>query len=111
RCGQDLELGRVEAFRSRADRLDRALEVRLLPTDADPLAPATDVRREVGADREARVREQRLGRPRRRRLPVRADDVDRRIPPLRIAELGEQRADPLEPEALCGPRAQALNPS
>src|SRR5207253_2818956 len=72
---------------------DRALEVGLLPADADPLSPAADVRRDVRPDAHAGVREQCLDHPRRRRLAVRADDVHGGIVELRIAELVQQRLD------------------
>ena len=77
--GQRLELRRAEPSACGRTRCDRALEVRLGAADADPLAPAAHVRREIGADGEAGVGEQRLGQARRRRLAVRADDVHRRI--------------------------------
>ena len=57
--------------------------------------------------REPGVREERLRQACRRRLAVRADDVDRRIPLLRVAELCEQRVHALRPEAVRRPRARA----
>jgi hypothetical protein len=108
--------------RGRADRLERrrALRLRLrphareggleagrLPSHRDPLAPLAHVRRDGRADRQAFGEEQRLDRPRRRRLAVRADDVDRRIDQLRVAQRRQQRPHPPQPELL-RPRAQAL---
>ena len=71
----------VAPTRSRrlADAADRALEA--LVVGVEPLAPARDVRRRVAADAQALRPEQRRDRPRRRRLPVRADDVDGRDTP------------------------------
>ena len=54
--------------------------------------------------------QQRRDRARRRRLAVRADDVDRRERALRIAERVEERAHPVEPELL-GPRRERSRPS
>jgi hypothetical protein len=36
--------------------------------------------------------------------------VDRRVAPLRLAQLGQERADPLQPEAVRRPGAQRLDP-
>ena len=106
---QQLELRCVDAFGRGTDTLDCGVEVSLGAANADALAPATYVRREVGADREAFAREQFLGRARDRRLAVRADDVDRRVAQLRIAELGEERLDAVETEPLLRPGAQRLD--
>ncbi len=106
RCGQHLELGRAEPLGRRADALDRALEVGLRATDADPLGPTRDVRRVVAAGEEPLARERLLDRPRRRSLAVRADDVDGRIRALRVPELLQQGEDPVEPEPVLRPGAQ-----
>src|SRR6266516_1642180 len=74
RRGQRLELRRFEPLGRGPHACDGGLEVRLLAADADPLAPTAHVRRDVRADGQARVREQRLEHPHGRRLPVRADD-------------------------------------
>ena len=58
RCGRhDFELRRVA--RLRPHLRDRRLEVGLLSTDANPLAPASDVRRQIRADAQTCVGEQR----------------------------------------------------
>ena len=57
----------------------------------EPLGPAADMRRDVRAGRRSC---ERCG-ARRRRLAVRADDVDRVGTTLRVAERGEQLAHPL----------------
>ena len=87
--GHRLELRRGEALRRRTDSLDRDLEVGVFAVDLDPLAPARDVRRRVGADRQALPTKERSGAAGRRRLAVRADDVDRTVRALRLAELRE----------------------
>ena len=66
------------------------------------------MRRQIGADGQAGIGEQRLGDARDTRLAVRPDDVDGRIAKLRIAELGEQSLDALEPEAVLRPGAQGF---
>ena len=77
-----------EASAAGRTRVQRPLEVRLAPVDADPLGPAGHVGRECTRRRRAPSREQRLlDRARRRRLAVRADDVDRWVLQLRVAEL------------------------
>ena len=106
RRGKRLELSRFEAFGVGAHARDRRLEVGLRPADTDPLAPPPHVGREIGADGQAGVREQRLDEPRDARLAVRPDDMDGRIAKLRIAERFEQRIDPLEPEPVLRPRAE-----
>ena len=64
------------------------------------------------APTESPSREQQLlDRDRRRRLPVRPDDVDGRVGELRVAELGEERLHPVEPEAVLGPGAQRREPA
>ena len=109
RGGEHLELRRLERLGLGTHALDRRLEVRFFPAHADPLAPAAHVWREIRADRQPGAGEQCLCRARHRRLPVRPDDVDRRIAELRIAEPGEQRLDALEPEAVLRPGAQRLD--
>ena len=68
--------------------------------DADPLGPADDVRREVGADTQSLRGKQRLDHPHGCRLAVRADHVDGRIAALRMAEPFEERTHPAEAELL-----------
>jgi len=51
-----------------------------------------------------------LHHPRRRRLAVRPDDVDRGQARLRLAELEEERTHPLRAEAVVRPRREALEP-
>ena len=110
RRGQGFELRGLESHGLGPDPTQRALEVRLGVPDPDALAPAADVRRDVRADVQPGVGEERLRHARRRRLAVRADDVHRRVGELRVAELGEQRAHPLEPEAVRRPRAERGDP-
>ena len=107
----DLELGRADALGCGTDERHRLLEVRLGAVDPDPLAPARHVRRDGRADREPLGEEELLDRDRRRRLPVRAHDVDRGVRLLRVAELGEERAHPLEPEAFAGPGRERVEPA
>ena len=109
RGAERLKLRRLLRLRLRPDPLDRRLEVGLLTVDCDPLRPRADVRRDRRPDGQAFGEQQRLDRPRRRRLPVRADDVDRRTGGLRVAERGEQRPHPSEPEFL-RPRAEGCEP-
>src|SRR4029078_4706900 len=85
--GQDLELGRAETFRRLPNALEHLLEVRVVPVDLDPLTPARDVRRGVGADTQAFAREEGGGPARRGRLAVGADYVDRGKGALRGAAL------------------------
>src|SRR5439155_24747089 len=92
-----------------AHALDRRFEISLFAAHADSLAPAADVGREVRPDRHPGPCEQRFDRASHRRLAVRPDDVNRWIPKLWIAEICEERLDPLEPEAFLGPRAQRLD--
>ncbi len=73
-------------------RADRAA------VDLHALVPADHVRREVGARPHPRRRQRGSGEAHGRGLAVRADDVNRVEPLLRIAELGEQRRDALQPE-------------
>ena len=87
-------------------RATRRLEVGLVAVDRDPLGPRADVRRDGRADGEPLGEQERLDRPRRRRLAVRADDVDRRVGELRVAERREQRPHPAQPELL-RPRAES----
>ena len=87
---------------------DRALEVGGLARRPDPLAPAARRAARCTRRRAApRARSSAADRPRRRRLAVRADDVDRRVGALRVAERGEQRAHPVEAELL-RPRRERL---
>ena len=109
RGGQELELGRPQTLGGSANALDCRLEVGLLTANANALAPAADVRREVCADDQPLPGEHLLDRARDGGLPVRPDDVDRRVRELGIAELREERLDPVEPEAVLRPRAQRLD--
>ena len=108
RRGQHLELRRPQALGRGTNALDRAFEVCLGAADPDPLGPAGHVGRVVAARQKTLVRQRLLDRPRRRPLPVRADDVDRAVRALRIAELREQRDDPVEPEPVLRPGAQSF---
>ena len=110
RRGQGLELRGSQGRGPGSDPGGGAFEVGLLAADADPLAPAADVRGHVRADPEPGAGQERLRHPRRRRLAVRADDVDGRVAELRVAELGEQRTHALDPEAVRRPRAQRSDP-
>ncbi len=105
--GQRLELRRTDPLRRGPDARDRAFEA--LRVGVEPLVPAGDMRRGVGPDPEPLGTEERRRQPRRRRLAVRADDVDRRERLLRIVELGEERVHPVEPELL-GPRRERGDP-
>ena len=104
---EHLELRR--ALRVRANARERALEVGVLAVDLDPLGPAAHVRRDVRADAQAGGAEQRRAHERGRGLAVRADDVDRREPRLRLSERGEQRAHAAEAELL-RPGRERLEP-
>src|SRR5262249_56161099 len=88
RCGEHLELRRASGLWTNAP--DRALEVGLLAADADAFRPAANVRRVVRADAQAFPRQQLLDRSRRRALAVRADDVNRRVRVLGLAEVAQQ---------------------
>ena len=88
--GQHLELGRSERLRGTANPRDGPLEGRRITIQ--PLVPARDVRRRVGACPQALGPQQRSDRPGRGRLAVRPDHVDRREGALRIAERREERA-------------------
>ena len=90
-------------------RASAARDVGVGAVDLDPLGPTAHVRRDVRADTKPRVTEERRRHQRRRGLPVRADDVDRRVRELRVAERGEQFSHAPEPELL-GPRREALEP-
>ena len=107
RRGQHLELRR--ALGVRPDARDRHLEVGVEAVELDPLRPGAHVRRDVRAHVQALGAEQRGCQERRRRLAVRADDVDRRVAPLRLAEIGEQPLHPPEAELL-GPGRERLQP-
>ena len=74
----------------------------------EPLVPTNDVRRRVRADAQAFVTQQRRDRARRRRLAVRAHDVDRREGALGMSELREERSHPVEAEFL-RPRRKCLD--
>ena len=102
---EHLELRRSGGVR--ADARERGVEVCVCAVDLDPLRPAAHVRRHVRADVEPLGPEQLRSQERRRRLPVRADDVDRRIAALRVAEVGEQLLHASEAELL-RPRRQPL---
>ena len=101
RGGQRLELRRPDALGRRAARVRR-------PRSKSASSPSTRIRslqprrgaRDRRADRRPSASRSCSIVTRRRRLAVRADDVDRRDTRLRIAELGEQRPHPLEPEAV-----------
>ena len=110
RGGQHLELRGADRDRGRAHAADRALEVGLLPAAPDPLAPPADVGREVRADVQTRGGEMRFDRARRGRLAVRADDVDRGVLLVRVAERVEQHPHPPEAELL-RPGVESTRPS
>jgi hypothetical protein len=84
----------------RTNAREHRFQVGVAPVDLDPLRPAADVRRDVRADTQALSSQQCRREERRRRLAVRADDVDRRVVALRVAEVGEQPLDPREAEVL-----------
>ena len=67
------------------------------------------MRRGVGAHPKPLGGEERLGHACRRRLAVRADDVDRAEPELGVSEARQELPHPPQPELL-GPRAQRLEP-
>ena len=108
--GDDLELRRFESLCCGADACDHTLEVGLGAVQPDPLRPAGDVRRDRRADGEPHGEKQLLDSDRRGRLAVRADHVDRRIRVLRVAELSEENAHAVEPEAVPRPRAHRVEP-
>ena len=105
--GQDLELRRPELLRGTANPRDGPLEAGLITIQ--PLVPAGDVRRRVRANAKTLAPQQLGDRAGGGRLPVRADDVNRGIRVLRIAEAREQRPHPVEAELL-GPRAERGDP-
>jgi hypothetical protein len=107
---QHLELCCRQPFGHRPNGREHRLEVGLDAVDPHALHPRAHVRRQVGADAEAGVAEELLDHARRRRLPVRPDDVDRLEARLRIAELREEHPHPLEPETVLRPRREALQP-
>ena len=72
--------------------------------ELDPLREAAQMWRGVDAGREALALEDRGSETRRRRLAVRADDVDRRKSPLRHPERRHQLVHAVEPE----PHAEQL---
>ena len=100
----------LEPFGRLAYARDRLLEVDLGAVHADPLAPGRDVGRDGRADGEPLGQKQLLDRDGRGRLAVRADDVNRGVRALRIAERGEQRAHAVEPEAVARPGAHPVEP-
>ena len=106
---QRLELRRLDRLRLPAHAIERGLEIGIPTADADPLGPGEHVRRGVGAREDSLGQEQRLGRASRRRLPVRADDVDRPEAAMRAPQSSQQVVDPSEAELL-GPRTQRLEP-
>ena len=106
----DLELRRPRALGRGADRLHNRLEVDLLAVEPDPLAPGCDVRGDRRPHREALPEEKLLDRDRCRRLPVRADDVDRGKRVLRIAEHREQLVHSREAETLPWPGRERVEP-
>jgi hypothetical protein len=67
-----------------------------LAVEADALASVQQVRAGVEAGAQAVCPEERLDHASRRRLAIRARDVDDREGPLRPAEQVDQRADPIE---------------
>ena len=79
----------MDLFGGRAQAADRGLEINVFAVDLDPFAPTRDMGRGVGADGEAFSHEEGGCPPRRRRLPVRADDVNCGVGALRLAELGQ----------------------
>jgi len=107
--GEHLELRRVETLGFGAHARNRRFEVSLFTAHTDPLAPPAHVGRDVRADGHTGVGEQRLDRASDGRLAVRPDHVNGRIAKLGVAEPGEERLDPLEPEAVLRPGAQRLN--
>ena len=105
-----LELGhRLALVEGPVDDLDRlrdplgrgaeGLLGELGAADADPLAPAAVVRRQVGAGADPVRLQQRRGDLGHRGLAVGADDVHGCEPVLGHPEHRDQAADPLEPEA------------
>ena len=109
RRGQGLELGGAEGIRRRPHALEGALDVHFLCADLDPLAPTTHVRGRVRAGPQPFALEIGGNRPRRRRLALGADDVNRRVGALRVSELGDERAHRVEAELL-RPGAERLDP-
>ena len=107
RRGDHLELRRPRGVGLDAGK--RRGDVGVGSVDLDPLRPAPHVRRDVRARAKARVTEKRRGHQRRRGLPVRPDDVNRRVGELGVAEGGEQFPHATEAELL-GPRREALEP-
>ena len=84
---QHLELRRAQLDRRLTNPRDGPLEGRRITIQ--PLVPAGDVRGGVRARAQAFGAEELGDRTGRSRLPVRPDDVDRRVATLRIAEPGE----------------------
>ena len=67
-----------------------------LAVEADPLGHPLDVRAGEAAGAQLERPEQRVDHPRRRRLAVRAGEVDHRVAVLRVAEQLGEGADPVE---------------
>ena len=99
------------ARRAARTRPTAVLEVGLGAADADPLAPGAHVRREVRADRSgprARAAPRSCASPSTCRSCRRRGSTDSA---LRVAEVAQQRRDPVEPEPVLRPRATATRPS
>ena len=108
---QRLELGRLEPLGGGPHPASAASRSASAPSTRIRSAHDRDVRREVRARRAGPSRaEELLDHPRRRRLAVRPDDVHGGQAALRLAERGEQRAHPLEPEAVARPGRERLEP-
>ena len=106
-----LELRGGETLRGGPDARERLLQIGVTTVDADPLRPRPNVRRHRRADREPVGEQQRLDLAGRRRLPVRPDDVDRRIRALRVSELVQQGLHAVEPEAVRRPGRERGDPA
>jgi hypothetical protein len=105
--GENLELCRPELLRGTANPRDGPLEAGLVTIQ--PLVPAGDVRRGVRAHAQPFAAKQLGDHAGGGRLPVRADDVNRGVGVLWIAEAGEERPHPVEAELL-GPWAERGDP-
>ena len=105
--GQRLELGRAELLRGLANPRDGPLE--RFGITIQPLVPARDVRRGVGACLQALGTEERGDRPGRGGLAVRPDHVDRREGTLRVSQRRQELPHAVEAELL-GPRAERGDP-
>ena len=101
--GSGVRVGPVHLRDGRSDPLQRIHErggVDRRALDPDPLVPDFEMGRQERAGPDAGRREQRLRVERGRPLALRARDVDRRKPEMRIADAIEQRLDGGEPELL-----------